>query len=334
MALKDVDIIDGRLFASSHTSWATSELIYQEEGETNFESMRDSQVIWYLQNIASADSTADICRTNTPVVNGDRIFIRKDDGTIIDTVVGAVTETSTTCVPTMSAYNLPGGELSYTGSAYSGYGTSTLHRIFDGNLGTVMRWHYPNGSIIYNFENNENKRVTRCRFIKSTGYVGTVTLFGSIDGENWVTLSTHAYGRDPANNTWHAFNVESPDDYSWYKFQFYDSYTSRSDRGPQFEQIQYYTDEDLGFEFETTASTGGEIPDQVFRFEDKLYYNGVEADVADIFYEYGTTGEKLYIAAQYFDVPLDGRQIETKVEFGNAGSEAYEIAGKIYKEVE
>lgn len=311
MALFNVSTSGATLAAIGYPAHATSELILQDGGDTDFESIRETRVHWNLANISTAASTADTCITNTTLVNGDRIFIRKNNGSIVDTFVTGASSEESTVVPNMTSNTVPEGVASGANTASESYFA------FDGNDATATHV-YNYQWIQYQFKDNTPTLINRYAF-KATDSSGGWTIEGSVDGVNFSTISTQSA---IDTRTKRIYTIESPGEFSVYRFN------PNSDFSGQVYCFDLLGD---GVSIDTSAITLGEVPDQVFKFEDTISFNGATAIEKDIFYEYGTAGTALYALTLYEDVTLTGRQIQTRVDFSASGNKSVEITGQIYK---
>lgn len=328
MALYNVSTAGNTLLALDHVAHCSSEDIFQNVEDTDFESIRETRVHWRLANIAEAGSTANTLVTNTPLQNGDRIFIRLNNGQIYDTIASGVAQSTATIHPPMTSNTLPSGVASSSSAG------ATAWRAFDGDAATGNDMYADVGEWIqYQFIDNTPTVVYTYMIKHEYGMYGFV-IEGSLDGTNWSTISTEDVGasNDPNwLNTGRIFTIDSPGAFSYYRCRITRSaYTAGSTALRNFYAFHLLTPN--GTSADTTAITNGEVPDQVFKYTDKISFNGgAPAVEKDVYYEYGTTGTKLYVLSLYHDVLLNGRILSTRIDFSTAGNEATEITGQVYK---
>lgn len=322
MSLNNVELTNGTLTAKGINAEAVSELITQSEGETDFESVRECKARFLLNNICdNILSTEDTCVTSSPIVEGDRIFIVDDAGDIHDTVVGVVDNSDANVIPVMTSNTAPSGVCS---SSYDG---TNAFKAFNNNNGSYNKLH-KGDNVAYQFANNEPKLINR--YIINNGYapysryITEFRLEGSINGTDWTTLSVE----HPDNSTIQKsvlYTVQSPGEYSHYRIvvvnaNYSDAYI-----------YSFMLLKDDGSSFDTSGVTNGAVPKKVFRYEDKVKINNVELQEKNIYYEYGSTGSKLFVFPTFQDVSVTGRSIETTVDFSAPENECKEISGKIFK---
>ncbi len=314
MALHNVSIVNSNLLATANNAHCTSEEVIQEVEDNDFESIREVRTHWKLANISSGQSSTDTANITTPLVNGDRIVIRTNDGVLHDTIVAGATIDTTPVHAPMTSATLPAGVAS------GNY--SNAWEAFDGDGVTMASLaNYGSSSLQYQFENNIPQYISRY-YLKTFQTYTDHHLYGSLDGTNWSLISS-SYGNPQHTNA--TFTVNSPGEFSYYRIKFPTCYSAGV------YTFSLLTDE--GTSIDTSAITQGETPDQVFSFSDSIEFNGSQAVEKDIYFEYGTTGDKLYALALYEDVLLDGRVIATHVDFSATSNEVVEITGQVYKEV-
>ena len=325
MALNEVINKNGTLLAKTFDGTATAEPITQDEGEKDFESIREARAVWHLANISAPTSSPDNLVAASPINEGDRLILVKDDNSTVDFIAEGVKKSTRSMIPKMTDNTTPAGVASSsTGNAF---------QAFDGSDGTTttVGWSSNPFWAAYNFENNERKFVKNV-YVKAWYRWGTdrdshmseIHIQGSMDGVIWQSLSIHTgLGRSMSGGK--IFTVQSPGSYSHYRI-----YTP-SARNCGFRTISLLTDE--GDALDTTDITAGETPSKVFRFMDILKFNDVPAIEKDIYLKYGTTGNKLLAFPIYHDVSLSGRTLTTSVEFSAPNNDVTEITGQVYKAV-
>lgn len=318
MALFNVSTANNTLLATAHTAHAESNIINQDATDTDFESIRQARVKWLLADVIDAgQSGTDFAVVNAPVVDGDRIFVRKSDGTIADTTA-IVDETSITPAhPFMDSNTTPSGVCNASDNS------SAAWYAFDNDESTTNTVGvYYNGWVSYQFENNTPTLINQFK-LKTDYYDGSYRLEGSLDGTNWATIGE--YGPLDAKNGV-ILDVQSPGEFSHYRI-----INLRYNTWVYFSTFWLLSND--GRKIDTTNATQGEIPQNVFRFTDTVSFNSTIATEQDIYYEYGTSGSKLYALSLYNNVQLAGRQVTTRVDFGTNGNEVTEITGQLYKVV-
>lgn len=321
MALLNVSNASGKLLALTSVGTATAEIINQDVGDTDFESIRETRAVWNLANISDPQSTVDTLVANVPINTGDRLFLVKDNGQIFDFIAPAVTKSTASMIPNMTSATLPSGTV--TGSDANAW------KAFDGDNDTYMDTRTSTGTLwaAYQMPNNERIKVTRMyvKFQNTYPYPQDrpFRILASNDGTNWVTIHQYVTYSVAQLKAGVAFDVHSPGEFSYYRMDMPNSY--------YFQLSTFSFLVDTGDTINTSTITQGEIPTRVFKFEDKIKFNGNVALEKDIYYEYGTAGSKLLAFPIYHDVILSGRTLETKVEFSAVGNELKEITGQIYK---
>lgn len=323
MALLNVSNASGKLLALTNTGTAIAEVINQDAGDTDFESIREARAVWNLANISDISSSADTLVSKVPITAGDRLFLVKDNGSIFDFTAGAVTKSTIGMQPNMTSNTVPSGVVLGTGIQTA----ADAYKAFDGNSATYVQSNYNTAvAMQYQFANNERKYVDQV-YLKMFNASGSSTtqikILGSNDGINWVTISNYIGYSNTTLQNGTVINIQSPGEFSYYKL-----YTPNCNY-MLFQEISFLIN--TGDSINTSAITQGEIPSRVFKFEDKIKFNGNVALEKDIYYEYGTAGSKLFAFPIYHDVILMGRTLETTVEFSAVGNELKEITGQIYK---
>lgn len=323
MALYNVTTVNNTLLAVNHFAHATSEGILQNAEDTDFESIREIRAHWKLANIVQAGSTADTAVTNVPVETGDRIFIRHNS-VIHDTFAVGVAHSEALIHPVMTSNTSPSGVASSTDDNNS----ADAWKVFDGNVDTYTYLKAAVGNYFqYNFQDN-TPTIVYNYYVKYAEYIKGWVIEGSLDGVNWSTISSEYNSDRRWCATGRRFSIDSPGAFSYYRLRV--TSTLISTYSTQFHAFHLLTPE--GTTIDTSLITQGGVPSQVFRFEDLVRFNGGNPAVEkDIFYEYGETGEKLYVLALYNDVLLTGRILQTKVEFSAADNELTELTGQIFK---
>lgn len=323
MALFNVNNDNDKLLATTNNAVATSEIITQDVEDTDFESIRETRVIWNLANISDVLSSSDNLVSNTPINDGDRLILVKNDNSIVDFIATGVQKNTAGVAPQMTSNVLPAGVAtsSYDNSlnAYKAFNNNTG----DGAYSTYNKPYW----IAYNFENNERKLIKNvyCKALSGSGssVMTEIHVQGSMDGIIWQTLSIHKNLNSTETIKGRILTIQSPSEYSHYRL-----YTPNCRYG-YFSEISFLNDE--GDVLDTSIITAGETPNKVFKFTDVLKFNGSQAIEKDIYLEYGISGTKLLAFPIYHDVILTGRTLTTTVEFSAAGNEVSEISGQIYK---
>jgi len=324
MALFNVTTQNNTLLATAYTANAVSEIVTQDAGDNDFESVRDTRVHWRLANISDQSlSSTDHLVSTSPLQDGDRILVRLNDGSIRDAVASGVTSGTAPVHAPMTSNTLPAGEV------MDSDGSTDAWKAFDGDNETQVAASANAGDWYqYQFENNTPQTIYTYYIATtqySSGYAIQWVIEGSLDGTNWATISTEqtTHGTTYAGQI---FQIESPGEFSYYRLRF--TYINQYVYLKSFHLL-----DGTGSTMDTTAITNGEVPDQVFKFTDQIFYNGSPAIEKDVFYEYGTTGTKLAVISQYHDVLVGGRTLETKINFTAASNEVVEITGQVYKAV-
>ncbi len=313
MALYNVTTSGSDLYAIGYPAHATSEVVNQDAEDTDFESVRETRVHWNLANISTPTSTADTLVTSIDLSDGDRIFIRLNDGTLVDTIATGVQAGLSPANPNMTSNTEPEGICASSSDGINAW------KAFDDSPSTYVTISHTGDWIQYSFKDNIPQTINKY-YIKQMNAGKSWTIEGSIDGTNWSTIGTEVNVNSTAGVI---YDIESPGSFSHYRIVAGN------------ETHYYYTFNLLGdgVTADTSAITVGETPDQVFKLEDTISFNGAEAYEKDIYYEYGSYGSALYALVLYEDVALTGRQITTRVDFSAPGNRATEITGQVFKEL-
>jgi len=331
MSLMNVTNTNGELTATANNSFAIAEPINQVTGENDFESLRDIRTRMLLSNICDVSlSTADRAVLKTPISTGDRIFIVDGNNIIHDTLASNILPANQGLIPVMTSNTAPVGVVSATNTLSN---QNDAYKLFD-NIGTysfsLKKSDIPSGYITYNFANNTPVKATKFLVnIKNEYYQSYNThefiLKGSNDGVNYVTLSVAKSNSSFAQGD-NLFNIQNPGSFSYY------SVTGVSNDGYQvtLRKIQLYAEG--GQSIDTSAITKGSIPKHVYKYSPPVSFNGVKALEKDIYKEFGTNGESLYIASIFNDVLVNGRTIITRIDFDSTGDEMLELTAQVFKE--
>ncbi len=326
MSLYNVRTSNNYIMAQFGDGVAVSEEIIQELVDNDFIGVKNARVLWKLNNIYSATSAANTLVTSADVVVGSKLIIRLNDGSLHEMIVSETTPvTNAFQIPTMWDRDKPRGN---TTATYDTPGTESW-RAFDASLTTFSYHSYAAvGSIEYRFQDSEEFEFTQY-YLKGMGYdtVG-FRIEGSINGLDWTQLDTRAIST-PSGTYDLTENIGS---YSRYRV----TTNGTNDYGYAY-SFNLLGD---GVSIDTTAITNGETPDQVFLWDDKIYFNDQLATLKLDYPEYGFDGEKLHVYSQYDDVIIpddasgdgDGsRTITTKVEFSSAGNCITEITSDLWQ---
>ena len=203
MALNNVDSSNGYLQATADGGYAISSAINQDTGENDFNSVKNIRTLFRFKNISnSVSGDTDLLKTGTPLQNGDKLIIVKDDDSIHELTVGSgLNVTTANVVPDMTSDTAPEGDVTYGSRDGSHYGWNA----FDRNTETFF-WSDTGGKWLqYQFENNTPKRITKYFMlgVDSNDCFDDWDLMGSTDGTNYVTISEE---RDQQSTLRNAFN--------------------------------------------------------------------------------------------------------------------------------
>ena len=323
MALFNVTTEENTLLAVRHDAHAISELVNQNAEDTDFESAREMRAHWLLSNISTLLSSADTLITSTPIVDGERIFIRLNDGTIVDTIASGVQPDTASLVPRMTSNDSPAGQC-----VHYDFGSDPRTdpwKVFDGDELTVIQ--LGNASIApsgigYSFENQEPHLVTQYYLRDTSNGTFSWKIEGSVNGVDWSTISTEV---SESIFVGKIYTIQSPGEFGHYRVVF-----------SQYSTYNIIASFDLlgtGSSVDTSSVTNGETPDQVFKFEEEVLLNGIKATEKDIYYEFGNWGSKLYALTLYEDLTLDGRVFSTRINFTATGNAMTELTAQIFKEI-
>jgi len=313
--LEHVHITNNDLVAETDTGKAISEIITQEDGQTDFESVRDVRVRWKLQNICDGTrSTADKAIVNSDINEGDRIIIIDQNNKPYETVATGVKfdlGNSNGLIPNMTSATEPSGKV-----------VSGSWGIFSG----VYHKTYSRGSTIYEFP-EPVKATSFYISVDGNNYNGGGRIYGakiegSNDGNNFIIIGEPRVSTSRSISK--ILNIFIPGLYKFYKVSPICNST------PRLFNVQLYGDSPSK-SIDTSAATNGKVPKYVYRFEDVLKFNSTVATEKDKYFEFGTYGDSLYVQNLYNDVLISGRTIQTEVDFSATGNVVMEITGQIFK---
>lgn len=337
MSIKNITITGDKLLATKAGAVAVSEVITQDVGDTDFESVRETRSIMLLENICDVSSTADKAVLNENVSEGDRIFI-EHNGIIYDTTATGILPADQGLIPVMTSNTSSVGTLLV--SIPSGVSSEVnAWKLFDNNNNihanlSVRVEHHDAQYIGYTFANNEQQEVTSYSF--KMGSASHQKIFGwfiqgSLDGINWVTLDTVPYNSDKfnlSNGVLSIHTISSPGMFSSYRIM---THRGTTPHWSQVFTLQLYTTG--GNSIDTSSITQGAIPTRVFKYTDSIKYNDTKCIEKDVYTEFGTQGSKLFVQSIYNDAILNNREIKTTINFSATGNELLEISGQVYKAV-
>ena len=330
MSIKNIQIDGEKLLATKAGAQAVSEVILQDDGDNDFESVRETRSIMLLQNICDTSlSTADKAVLTEDVQEGDRIFI-EHNGVIYDTVATGVLSADQGLVPTMTSNTEPAGEVILSPNSNV---TTDAYKLF--NPGTHTNVYNGKGfaEITYKFDNDEPIEIKKANIkiyaeyaSNSVGGDTEVKISGSLDGINFITLSTLQYHFSSSNSTISKIqNILLSGAYIYYKV------TVKQGGYTGLEQIQFYTTG--GNSINTLGITHGAVPTRVFKYTDSIKYNDTICTEKDVYTEFGTQGSKLYVQSLYNDALISGRELKTTINFSATSNELLELSGQVFKAV-
>jgi len=310
--LRHVRLVNDTLIARDDTAVAKSEIITQEDGEPDFESVRDARIRWKLANVCDySRSSVDKAIITGNIKKDDRIIIIDNKNKPYETTVSEVTldlTQSDGLIPNMTSATEPSGKV-----------VQGTYWIFSG----VYHKTYSGGDVTYEFP---KPTYVKSFYISTYGdNVYSVRVYGSNDGNNFVLLGDIQV----PHSSWFTgiLDIPIPGTYKFYKFN------THGRRYNRIYNLQLFGDAPAKT-IDTSAATNGTTPKYIYRFMDKLKFNSNTAIEKDRYYEFGTYGDHLYVQNLYNDVPITGRTIRTEIDFSAAGNTVLEITGQIYKKPE
>jgi len=328
MSTYKVRVTGGELEALSDNAYCRSSNVEQDIGDTDFESIREIRSQKLLKN-QLVEASADTAYLRCGINEGDRIFIKDSSNVVHDTVASNVIEGAfpISTIPLMISNTLPSGIVS------SSNGSSDAWKVFDQDDGTAIGINSSGiNYIIYEFPALLTEDITSM-YIKINGdtsnisyYVTDIKVFGSLDGIRWQLMYDN-YTPRYTNGTLGTVNMQYPGKFKFIKIQGYGSMRI------YFHEIKIFTGH-TGTSINTSVVTNGATPTHVWKYEDTIKFNNTPTVEKDIFFEYGTTGNYLYLNVAYHDVLLSGRLLDTYIKFEAEGNKVLDITGQIFKDEE
>ena len=330
--LNRVDIIDNKLRGLSKGSYAISEPILQNVEDLDFSGLKNIQLSSTAVDI-SLSTSVDSLDTDSNVVNGDIIQIKKLDDTISDlTIVGLSTVNFTgNLVPSMTSEILPQGVVSASSSL---------------DIITIPPWHVFSGTLdSWEAAGDDTQPWVQYLFVSSVicTSVGITTFNNSSyrpkdfsvqasnDGIVWVELGNWVdMDLTISDETVLMFDVVSTIPYQIYRFQVYAT-TAGSLIIPQ---LTFIGDKNI-HTIDTSSITAGEIPAGAYINENFLEFitqDGIitltQTDSSNIVYN----SNSILTTKYYEDIAITGRSIESKITFGATGNIMNQLSADIWKE--
>lgn len=307
----------GSLIARTDDAVAISTPRVQQLVDADYTRIENLRVIQKLENISDIKSTVNTL-TSLKLTEGEELFIRKSDGQVYPFTVGPVTPALAGIVPKMVSDELSSGRV--VGSIlgiedYIGF------KAFDGNNDTYCDIGATGNWLGYRTENDELIEVKEVYILNfSNGF--TCKIQGSTNGIDWTDLTSSVVIGNNASTTIPLTTTGM--------YNFYRVYLSKATSRVYFKTLQFYTD---GFLCDTSAVTAGEAPINVYRTQDKIYFNdslSVE-NVAerDFRISYDAPNIKMYSLYPLINL-TPAREIITKIEFAQKGNTVVEMTGEIY----
>lgn len=339
MSLNNVVLNGDKLVSVTSDGVAISEVITQEVEDTDFESIRETRVAFLLADINNPGlSTADTAVCSARINNGDRIFIRKTDKSITESIAVGVNTAGAITLPVMDVMDNEHATVTYDATDNRQSSTDN-YKTFDGVGGT-----YVNISVGKNIgmvlKNGVLKRATR--FLLKSGYwsygwnagVDDFKIEGTLDGVNWATISIHSLdlsGNETnvtakeLTSTGIIFDIQTPGEFTGYRLVI----VGATGAYTRINTLDFLGED--GSSIDTTSVTNGEVPAGIYKFEEVVKINNNIAVEKDIVTEYGGNGDNLLAFPIYHDISLTGRELTAEVDFKTTGNAVTEISGKIFK---
>jgi len=299
---------------TNDVSYAVANDIVQIDNEPDFESCRDGRAIWLANNISSSDSDIDKLYSTVPLHENDRIFIVKKDGTIADWRIpkDKLTSSNFSVIPEMTSDTEPSGKV-------------TGKNIFKSN----PDWTENQNTIsIYEFEEPCSidsiyfKTISKSRYDSKSDYSFNISV--SDDGINFIIIA-YDFSLTNENYTPIPFPKKA-------KFIKISVNKMRSSLQVQFLATSLET-KGTSSVVDTSPVTQGEKPEKVFKFMDTCSINGAVFQEKTNYTEYGTHGDKLYIAQGLQDLVMPSRVLTPRVDFKAVGNELIELSTQVYKKI-
>jgi hypothetical protein len=314
--------IGDALVAETSDAVAVSEVINQVDGENDFESVRDIETIFYLNDILDATrASQNVAPVISDINEGDRIFVIKQDNTIHETVATNVQISDSRVNPIMTSPTEPSGHATYNGN--------DITNPFNGEPGNYSScFGSDNDYLQYEFATPTKITGFYIKFMTFRYHnIYDTYLQASYDGISFFTIYQDSNDYIADNHYYYKTEkVIAQGEYKYYRLKF----NGNKDDHLRIYEFSLLTDS--GKTIDTTAVTNGEIPKRVYRFNEKILLNSTELVEISNYKTYGLNGTDLYIQSIYDNALISGRTLKTTINFSAPGNQLIELAGRVFKE--
>jgi hypothetical protein len=314
--------IGDALVAETSDAVAVSEVINQVDGENDFESVRDIESIYYLNDILDVTrASQNLAPVISDINKGDRIFVVKQDNTIHETVATNVQISNARVNPIMTSATEPSGHATYNGK--------NISIPFNGDSGSYSRCFYHDIDYLQ-YEFATPTKITGF-YVSFSTYsncdVYNTYLQASYDGISFFTIYQDSTNYTERSHHYHKTEkVIAQGEYKYYRLKF------NVNQKDYLYMYEFSLLTDSGKTIDTTAVTNGEIPKRVYRFNEKMLLNSTELVEISNYKAYGLNGSDLYIQSIYDNALISGRTLKTTINFSAPGNQLIELAGRVFKE--
>lgn len=321
MSLINVSNSGGILTAITNTGQAISETRVQQLVDTDYTKVENLKVIHKLWNIGTKKALVDTL-IDKDLIEGEVLLIRKADNTYHEFTVpvAGLTPAPSLYTKLRSSDSYPDGNI-YT-NAYDN-ANPPWHSMDSNETGTYGECTGTGGWLKYRTENDIPVTIAQVRF--RVLYAREILFQGSNNGVEWTTLETIT---GLADNVTHDITrtVTTPGSYFYYRAYVSSGQTTTT----RFYCWDMFVD---GFSVDTSSVTAGEVPNRVYRMQDIITMNEVQAveDKAQRTYRYGYDGQNVKVYAKYPIIDFTAnRNLITKIDFKQELNQIVEMTGEIY----
>jgi hypothetical protein len=348
MALYNVDNSNGYLQALSNDAYAISEPITQDTGENDFKSVENIRCFYDLINISSAD-TSDVLKLGFQPNDGDEMLLVKSDDSIHTLTINSnlyLGIEQAISVPLMTSNTAPSGVAS-SSTVMNNSSNFAPFNAFD-RQALDHGW-APDGGDYFStigYQYDSGMKVKNTKYRINMGNMDSVTnqpgsdyaasqwvLQGSNDGSIWDDLDART---GEGQNIWDAKNaggviytIASPGEYNYYRLTDIRRY---KDDGAAISGLTNFDLLSDMYKYDTTAITGGEIPDKAFINRETLEINSMLVPIKTKSYGYNTAyNGYLRGRIDFMNTAVTGREIINTINFSKAGNKLTEMTFDIYR---
>jgi len=288
---------DSGVLRSTAINGKASNILTQDENDTDFQSLRNISVKFQYNN-ASISTSSGIFKSLCPLHIGDKI-----NANGVDIILDNVTLSQDSFVPTLTSNTSSGVVSGNLGSVDS----SELYKLFDLSTSANLSSDIQNAYINYHFDNAI--QVDRI-FLELDSFDVMTTIEGSVDGTNYTTIFSDIITDKeiiiPLPGTFNDYKITILDSKIWKNIQILDNSGDYSD----------------------ISNSLSVIPDKVF-IENIIKINGVLL-IGDTTFTYDDINKVFNVDTTYNDVIVTGRTLETLIYFKYLSAMTY-FTSKVFK---